>query len=154
MTKRMAIAALSLVGVFVALYLTLYKLGVFGVLRCGLGSCETVNTSQWAVFLGLPVAAWGLGFYAAALAVAVVGTQDRFADSIAVSRVLVGMSAVGVAFSAWLTYLEAFVIHAYCMWCLVSAAIVAVIFVVSLADWRELRQGPEPAPLAPPYPTS
>ena len=138
MTKRMAIAALSLVGVFVALYLTLYKLGVFGVLRCGLGSCETVNTSQWAVFLGLPVAAWGLGFYVAALGVAVVGSQDRFADSIAVSRVLVAMSAVGVAFSAWLTYLEAFVIHAYCMWCLVSAAIVAIIFVVSLADWREL----------------
>ena len=138
MTKRMAIAALSLVGVFVALYLTLYKLGVFGVLRCGVGSCETVNTSQWATFLGLPVAVWGLGFYLAALAVALVGTQERYADSLAVSRLLVLMSAVGVAFSGWLTYLEAFVIHAYCLYCLVSAAIVSTIFVASVADWREL----------------
>lgn len=141
MTKRMAIAALALTGVFVALYLTLYKLGVFGTLRCGIGSCETVNTSRWATFLGLPVAAWGLGFYLAALAVAVVGTQERHADSLGIAKLLVGMSAVGVAFSAWLTYLEAFVIHAYCLWCLVSAAIVAAIFVVSLADWRELTRG-------------
>ena len=133
----MAIAALALVGTFVALYLTLYKFGVFGELKCGLGSCETVNTSRWATFLGMPVAAWGLGFYLVALALAVVGTSDRHADSPTISRLLVGMSAVGVLFSAWLTYLEAFVIHAYCLWCLVSAAIVAVIFVLSVADWRE-----------------
>jgi uncharacterized membrane protein len=144
MTKRMAIAALSLVGIFVALYLTLYKIGVFGALRCGIGSCETVNTSPWATFLGLPVAAWGLGFYVAALAVAVAGVQERFADSLNVSRLLVGMSAVGVAFSGWLTYLEAFVIHAYCLYCLVSAALVSVIFVASVADWRDRTRGSEP----------
>jgi uncharacterized membrane protein len=137
MTKRMVIAALSLVGCFVALYLTLYKFGVFGVLKCGVGSCETVNTSRWAEFLGLPVAAWGLAFYLAALAVSLVGVQDRWVDSLAVSRVLVGMSAVGVLFSGWLTYLEAFVIHAYCLYCLVSAAIVTVIFAVAVADLRE-----------------
>ncbi len=138
MTKRMAIAALALVGIFVALYLTLYKFGVFGAIRCGIGSCETVNTSRWATFLGLPVAAWGLGFYAATLAVALAGTHERLAESLTISRLLVGMSAVGVAFSGWLTYLEAFVIHAYCLYCLVSAAIVSVIFVASVADWREL----------------
>lgn len=138
MTKRMAIAALSLVGVFIALYLTLYKLGIFGVLKCGVGSCETVNTSSWATFLGLPVAAWGIGFYLAALAVAVAGSQERLADSPTVSWVLVGISAVGVLFSGWLTYLEAFVINAYCMWCLISAGIVATIFVASVSDLREV----------------
>lgn len=140
MTKRMAIAALSLAGMFVALYLTLYKFGVFGVIKCGVGSCETVNTSRWATFLGLPVAAWGVGFYVAALGVALVGSQERFSSSIGVSWLLLAMSAVGVAFSGWLTYLEAFVINAYCMWCLVSAAIVSTIFVASVADWRELRR--------------
>ena len=139
MTRRMAIAALALVGIFVALYLTLYKLGVFGALQCGTGSCETVNTSRWATFLGLPVAAWGLGFYLVALAVALLGTTDRYFDSPGISRVLVGLSTVGVLFSAWLTYLEAFVIHAYCMWCLISAALVSTIFVASVADWWELR---------------
>lgn len=153
--KRMAIAALSLVGVFISLYLTLYKFGIFGVLKCGVGSCETVNTSQWATFLGLPVAAWGLGFYLAMLAASIVGSQDRMAESAALSWVLVGMSGVGVLFSGWLTYLEAFVIHAYCMWCLISAAVVAVIFVVSVLDLRETLRfqhddgaghGPVPSP--------
>jgi uncharacterized membrane protein len=138
----MLIAALALTGVFVALYLTLFKLGVFGVLRCGVGSCETVNTSRWATFLGLPVAVWGLGFYLATLAVAVAGVQERLVDSVTVSRVLVGMSAVGVLFSGWLTYLEAFVINAYCLYCLISAGIVTLIFAVSVADLRDFSAGP------------
>ena len=100
-----------------------------------------MNTSRWATFLGLPVAAWGIGFYLATLAVALVGSGDRHVDSPGISRLLVAMSGVGVLFSGWLTYLEAFVIHAYCMWCLISAAIVAVIFAVSLADMREILRG-------------
>ena len=44
--RRMVIAALALVGVFVALYLTLYKVGTIGHLACGFGGCERVNTSR------------------------------------------------------------------------------------------------------------
>ena len=58
----MIVAALALAGIFISVYLTLYKLGVIGELTCSIGSCETVNTSRWSIFLGLPVAAWGLSF--------------------------------------------------------------------------------------------
>jgi uncharacterized membrane protein len=44
-----------------------------------------------------------------------------------------------VLFSAWLTYLELAVIHAICIWCITSAAIVAAIFLVSVADLRDQR---------------
>ena len=47
---------------------------------------------------------------------------------------------LGVLFSAWLTYLEIGVIHAICIWCVTSAVIVTVIFLVSLADLREARR--------------
>ena len=47
------------------------------------------------------------------------------------------VAAIGVLFSAWLTYLELAVIHAICIWCVTSALIVTVIFVVSVADYRE-----------------
>lgn len=57
----MIVATLSLAGIFVALYLLLYKLGIVGNLACSIGSCETVNLSKWAMFLGAPVAAWGSG---------------------------------------------------------------------------------------------
>ena len=58
----MLAALVALAGLFVATYLTLYKLGVVGTLSCSVGSCETVQLSRWAMLLGLPVAAWGVGY--------------------------------------------------------------------------------------------
>jgi uncharacterized membrane protein len=135
----MAIAVLSLIGVFVALYLTLYKLGYIGELTCSVGSCETVQTSEWATLLGLPVAAWGLGTYVILLAVALAGLQPAFELSRAISWALVALSGWSVLFSGWLTYLELFVIRAICIWCVASAALIALIFLASLLDVRDLR---------------
>jgi len=137
----MILATLALIGVFVSTYLTLFKLGYIGELKCSVGSCETVNTSQWAIFLGLPVAAWGLGFYVFALLVAVLGIQEKFADSRAFSVALVALTGWGVVFSGWLTYLELFVIDAICIWCVTSAVIVLVMFAVSVAEYRETGDG-------------
>lgn len=130
----MIIAALALIGVFVALYLTLYKVGTIGHLACGFGSCERVNTSKWATFVGAPVAMWGLGFYVATFIVAVAGTSPGYANRREVSYLLAAMSGVGVAFSGWLTYLELFVIDAICRYCVMSAVIVTLIFIVSMLD--------------------
>ena len=133
----MAMAVLALAGIFVALYLLLYKLGMIGQLNCSVGSCETVNTSKWATFLGFPVAAWGVGFYLGMFVLAVLSVQQRYADSRSMSRALLLFSGTGVLFSAWLTYLELFVIHAVCQWCVVSAVIVTAIFVLAVFDYRE-----------------
>jgi uncharacterized membrane protein len=135
----MIVAALALAGIFISLYLTLYKIGVIGELSCSIGSCETVNTSKWSRFLGLPVAAWGLLFYLDVFAVALVGTMRRFEFEPVISFVLVGEAAIGVLFSAWLTYLELGVIHAICIWCVTSAVIVTLILITTVADLREVR---------------
>ena len=132
---------LAFIGVFVSTYLTLYKFGYIGSLQCAVGSCETVNTSRWATFFGLPVAAWGLGFYVSALALVFVGIQERYADSRALSLALVALTGWGVVFSGWLTYLELFVIDAICIWCVTSAVIVLVMFGVSVAEYRETGSG-------------
>ena len=137
MTKRMIVATLSLAGIFVALYLLLYKLGIVGNLACSIGSCETVNLSKWATFLGAPVAAWGVGFYVVMFVLAIASLQDRYAESVGMSKVLALVAGSGFAFSAWLTYLELFVIHAVCQWCVVSAIIVTLIFVFALLDLRD-----------------
>jgi uncharacterized membrane protein len=135
----MILGTLALIGVFVSTYLTLYKLGYIGQLQCAVGSCETVNTSRWATFLGLPVAAWGLGFYVLALALVMVGIQERYADSRGLSVLYVVLTGWGVLFSGWLTYLELFVINAICVWCVTSACIVAIMFLVAIADLRDFR---------------
>ena len=133
----MAIAVLALIGAFIATYLTLYKIGVIGQLTCSIHGCETVNSSRWATFLGFPVAAWGVAFYAAMFVVALIGISQKFEDQRNISQALAVMSGIGVLFSAWLTYLELFVIHAVCMWCVSSAVVVTIIFVLSLRDLRE-----------------
>jgi uncharacterized membrane protein len=136
----MIVAALALAGIFLALYLLLYKLGMIGALTCTIGSCETVNTSKWATFLGLPVAGWGVAFYVATFVLAMVSTQERFAGSGPVSGVLLAMTGSGLLFSVYLTWLELFVIRAICQWCVVSAIIVLFMFVAAALDFRETRQ--------------
>ena len=130
----MSIALLALTGAFVATYLALYKIGAIGSITCSVGSCETVQSSRWAVFLGLPVAAWGVGYYLAVLAVAMAGLHERFAGSAWVGWALLALTAWGFAFSGWLTALEAFVIGAWCQWCVVSATIATLLFVLASFD--------------------
>ena len=142
MKTRMGIALLAMGGVVLAIYLSLYKLGMITELTCAVGSCETVQLSEWATFLGLPVAVWGVGAYLAVLALALIGLQPAFAESRAISWMLVGLNAWNVLFSGWLTYLELYVIDAICMWCVVSAALMLVIFVLSLLDLRAMYGSP------------
>lgn len=148
MTKRMIVAALALAGIFVALYLLLYKLGVVGELSCGIGSCEVVNASRWAVFLGAPVAAWGVAYYALLFGIALASVGERYVASLAMSRLLVLLSGAGFLFSLWLTYLELFVIRAICQWCLISAILVSIIFALCVLDLRERRSAPNGVPAA------
>jgi uncharacterized membrane protein len=141
MKTRMGIALLSMGGVILATYLSLYKLGMISELTCAVGSCETVQLSRWATFLGLPVAVWGIGAYLTVLGIALVGLQPAFVGSRVISWLLVGLNAWNVLYSGWLTYLELYVINAICMWCVVSAVLILIIFVLSLFDLRAVSRG-------------
>jgi uncharacterized membrane protein len=136
---RMGIALLSLIGLLIAGYLTMYKFGYLGVIQCTIGGCETVQTSRFAEFLGQPVALWGMGAYVTLLALSLAGVQPRFARERWVALAIFGVSAVGVVFSAYLTYLEAFVIHAWCQWCVISAVLITLIFLLSIPGLRQAR---------------
>ena len=139
MTRRMLAALVALVGLFVALYLALYRAGVIGTLVCGTGGCETVQFSRWATFLGLPVAIWGVGYYAVVFGLAFAGTQERWARSRALPLAMLLLTGWGVLYSAWLTYLELFVINAICRYCVVSAVIAVALFALSFLDWKSTR---------------
>lgn len=138
MSRRKWMAVVSLAGLFLGVYLTLYHYGYIGTLACNVSSCEKVQTSRWSMFLGLPVATWGAGFYVLMLALTVAGLQPRYESSRGLGIVLLLLSGWGLLFTAWLNYLEAFVIHAWCEWCLGSATLVLILFVLALLDWRGL----------------
>ena len=135
----MVVTALALIGVFVATYLLLYKVGAFGTILCGDGGCETVQNSPWAYFLGLPVAAWGLAGYLAIFVTAFLGTHPRFADQRWIPYALIALTGAAFLFSLYLSYLEEFVIHAWCQWCIVSAIISTLAFGFSLPEVRRVR---------------
>ena len=132
MRHRQAIAVLALVGLFIALYLWLYKIGVIGELKCGTGSCEYVQSSRYAWLFGQPVALYGVVGYLALLVIALVGLQPRYLPRPGLTRWLAGLSLVGFAFTLYLTWLELFVIHAICRWCVASAVVIAVITAIAV----------------------
>ena len=125
---RIAAAAAALIGIGIAGYLSLTEAG--GELpKCvvgGSGGCETVAQSKYAQLAGIEVAYLGLGAYVALLGAALIrGDLGRLGGALA--------ALVGFGFSAYLTYLELFVIDAICQWCVASAVTMTVLLALNLA---------------------
>lgn len=132
----MGLAVLSLAGLFIALYLWLYKLGAIGTLACGTGSCETVQLSPQSKFLGIDVALIGVLGYLVLLGLALLALQPRFAGPAWPARLLAVLAGIALLFTLYLTGLELFVIHAICRYCVASAVVIVMIFGLAM---RELR---------------
>lgn len=142
MMYRMGAALASLLGLFLAAYLYLYKIGRIGALACGSGGCETVQMSSWSRFAGVEVSLIGLLGYAALLGLSLAALRPGLADRRWPASLLAALSGAGLLFTAYLTYLELFVIHAICRWCVGSAAVISLIFVLALLDLRRCAAGP------------
>ena len=122
-------ALLSLVGLAEAIYLTIEKLS--GVLpTCGISNCGEVLNSPYAAIAGIPLAAFGAAAYFTVFSLA---TLAAFGSARARS-LLFYVVAFMLAFSIWLFILQAFVIHAFCQYCLLSGAIVLILSVLVTLD--------------------
>ena len=141
--NRMAIAALALIGVFIATYMLFYSLGLVGTVVCGTsGGCEVVQNSRYAHFLGLPVAAWGLVGYFLMFLLALIGAQPRFRGERWVAAGLLGLTGIAFAFSVYLSALEQWVIGAWCRWCIASAILATLAFLMAIPEIGRLRRPP------------
>lgn len=136
MIYRMGAALLSLIGLLISAYLYLYKIGKIGALACGRGDCETVQMSPWSRFAGLDVSLIGILGYAALLLVSLAALQPGLTAQRWPTTLLLWLAGAGVAFTAYLTYLELFVIDAVCRWCVASAFIITAILVAAILDQR------------------
>ena len=124
-TLRAAAAVIALIGIGVATYITIADSGG-GHPLCvaGGGGCETVANSHYSHLLGVNVAVFGIGGYVLLLGAALApGDAGRFAGLL--------LALVGFGFSAYLTYLELFVIDAICQWCVASAVLMTVLLGVN-----------------------
>jgi uncharacterized membrane protein len=130
-TLRVLLGVLAAIGLLISAYLTwVHFARVAPVCVGGSGGCETVQSSRYATVLGVPVSVLGLVGYAGLLFSALL----RGGPGVYLGFLI---ALVGTLFSAYLTYLEVFVIHAICQWCVASAAIMVVALIcVTLAVWR------------------
>jgi uncharacterized membrane protein len=130
---RVVALALALVGIGVAAYLTyVHYAGLQPFCAGGGHGCERVQSSTYAKVAGLPVALLGLaGYLAIAAALVAPGQRAHLAAA--------ALAVTGFGFSACLTYLELFVIHAICQWCVASAVLLTML--AALTVWRLLLDG-------------
>jgi uncharacterized membrane protein len=131
---RFVLLALAVVGVLISAYLTWTHYAGLTPICTGSGEgCQTVQSSRYASVLGIPVALLGLIAYGGLILSAVLWKETGIYLGLLISL-------VGTLFSAYLTYLEIFVIGALCQWCLASAAImVAALVCTTLAALPLLR---------------
>ena len=109
--------ALGALGLAIAGYLTWVHFSGALALCAGAGGCETVQASRFATVAGVPVALLGLALYLALLVLAAWRTARGPAAPDGVRLALFGLALAGTLYSAYLTYLELFVIGALCPWC-------------------------------------
>jgi uncharacterized membrane protein len=124
-TLRLLAAALALAGIGVATYISISEFGG-GTPVCLAGGhgCQTVARSHYSHLAGVNVAVIGIvGYVLLLLAAAVPGDLGRFGGFLT--------ALIGFGFSAYLTYLELFVIDAICQWCVASAILMALSLAVA-----------------------
>jgi uncharacterized membrane protein len=125
----MAIAAVAVFGIAVSALSLRHHYATSATSFCTFGqsfNCDLVNRSEYSTFLGVPVALLGILGYAAILWLATWYRSNPDAPAL----LLIG-SLVGLGFALYLTYIEAYVLLAWCILCLSSLAAIAWITVLS-----------------------
>ena len=129
----LAIAVLALAGAVVSAASLYHHYGTSATSYCDIGenfNCDIVNRSIYSTFAGIPVALVGVAGYLAVL------TLATFYRNQAETPVILAIgSLAGLGFALYLTYVEGFVLAAWCILCLSSLALILSIAVLSSVLW-------------------
>lgn len=146
-TLRRLIAFVATVGVGVATYITIAESGG-GAPACvaGGGGCAAVADSSYSELLGINVAIFGIAGYVLILLTAFFANDAARFGGFA-------LALGGFGFSVYLTYLEIWEIEAICQWCVGSAVLMTILFILNATRLIGYA-GTDPAPPPPPPPPS
>jgi uncharacterized membrane protein len=139
MEKRLSqlTIALTVIGLLVAIYMTIYAFTSNDSMCIGSQDCSVVNASRYSKFYGIPVAVLGVAGYAAILAVLLLEKRIGFLQQNG-SLIFFGISLAGFLFTLYLIYVEIALIKAYCPFCIASQTAMTLIFILSVI--RVVRQ--------------
>jgi len=148
------IIIVTISGIFDAGYITYEKiLGVVPPCRPGF-ACATVLESPWAYIGPIPLSVYGLGYYFAILTIAIMyflqfdvrkitqklipEKENKFLITLrnmSTREWMMAFSTFGFFFSLYLMSIMAFIIQAWCYYCLLSAAACITLFILNLLLW-------------------
>ena len=126
--RRLVITVMSVLGIFVAGYLTWSHFSGQPVYCGGSSSCELVNSSRFAFIGSIPVSLIGLAGYVIILALSLVPHKE---DRQWPMLLIFGGALIGVMLQWYLFYIEVFVLRAICYWCVTSQTLITLIFLLS-----------------------
>ena len=126
-------AVLALLGLTDALYLTIQHMSGQSVPCSVTGGCEEVLTSSYAVVAGIPLASIGAAAYFTAFSLSILAAFGYRSAA----KLLLPLVGTMVLVSVWLFYLQAFVIRAFCQFCLLSAGITIALTIVVFLAWKK-----------------
>ena len=144
--RRSLALALSLLGLFDSLYLLYTYTSPSRPMVCIGTGCDAVRASAYSSMWGVSMPVFGVLSYT--LLAIVIIAESLFSARLArwARYAFLGMTGFGFLFSLYLEYLQAFVIHAYCAWCVTSGAAMTALFALAIVSL--VRAGPEPEPAA------
>jgi len=132
--RKSLLLALGLLGVFISTYLLWVYTSPSRPLVCMGAGCDAVRGSRYAHLWGVPMPAYGILMYAT-LVILIFGEALVSAPLAQLIRfALAAIAGAGFLFSLYLTYLEGFVIHGWCEWCVTSAITVTLFFVLACVE--------------------
>jgi len=137
---RILSVLLTLIGLGISLYLAYAEVSNTSTVcpEVGAFNCDLVQKSVYSKIGPVPVALLGLVGYIVTLLALLLENRVPLLASRG-KMIVFAMALFGVMFSAYLTYIEAFVLYAWCVWCVGSAITMTALFVVSLARlWRSM----------------
>lgn len=129
--------AITIIGLLVSIYMTIYKFTSNDAMCIGSGDCHTVNASKYSEVNGIPVAAVGMLGYASLLGILWLERKPGFIKDNG-SMLFFGISLIGFFFTLWLVYVEVALLKAYCPFCITSQVSMTLIFILSVI--RVIRQ--------------
>lgn len=116
-----AITMLLITGISIALYLLYSKYFAQSII-CNFSSCSSVTSSKYGFIFGLPISLYGFLYY--------IGFSFMFFMTHNLKKIFY-YTLIGIAFTVYLSFVEAFILHAWCEWCIYTAVICWALSILS-----------------------
>ncbi|OGC45292.1 prolipoprotein diacylglyceryl transferase [candidate division WWE3 bacterium RBG_19FT_COMBO_34_6] len=130
--KKNILLGLSILGIAISSYLAYAKISSNSLYCLTSEGCDIVQNSPYSTILGIPLGVWGMAYYFILFAL------FYQKESTSIRSIKKYALIWGLLYSSFLTYIEAFIIQAFCLWCLISFVNIITIYFIYFFPKRKI----------------